>query len=148
MFIIDNLAELIPKLIEKSINDERMPIQGDGSNVRSFVFASDAAEALDVILHRGRDGETYNVASDTQLRVTDVAARIHTHFTKSKDSEPFSEYIERVKDRPFNDSMYWTCGYKLHRLGWRQKTSFDEGLRTTIEWYCANLKQFWVGAQT
>lgn len=127
------------------MNGERMPIHGDGSHIRSFIFVSDAAEALDVILHRGKDGETYNVASHTQLRVIEVAAKIRAYFTKSSDNS--SEYIERVKDRPFNDSMYWTSGYKLHQLGWRQRTTFDKGLRTTVEWYCANLKHFWVRAQ-
>ena len=120
-----------------------MPIHGDGSNIRSFLFASDAAEALDVILHRGEDGETYNVSSNTRLEVREVATQIHNYFIKSKGFEDKPDYAEMVKDRPFNDSIYWTSGLKLQKLGWRQRKSFEEGLQETIEWYCANLKGFW-----
>ncbi|CAG8423612.1 unnamed protein product [Penicillium salamii] len=137
-------AELIPKLIKHLINGDKIPIHGNGDNIRSFIFASDAAEALDVILHQGKVGEIYNVSSDTRLQVIEVAAKIRAYLIEFKGLVNRPDYIEMVKNRPFNDSIYWTSGSKLQNLGWRQRTNFEEGLQATIDWYCEHLDKFWV----
>ncbi|KAJ5728172.1 hypothetical protein N7493_004502 [Penicillium malachiteum] len=125
--------KLIPKFIMLFNNNLRMPIHGEGRNMRAFLYAGDAAEALDVIFHKGVPGEAYNIASSNQVQVLEVAKKIVQN-SKHISRDLFNS-IEMVKDRPFNDSMYWTDGSKLEALGWKQRTGFDEGLQRTIQWY-------------
>lgn len=135
-------AELIPKLIMHLRRGQKMPIHGDGQCARAFVFAADAAEALDMIFHRGEEGETYNISSETQLRVREVAEKI-LEVMYGDCHQDIEEWIVSVPDRPFNDSMYWTDDSKLRALGWVQKTGFDDALEATIEWFCRESDGFW-----
>ena len=140
---VDKVAELIPKFITLLEQEKKMPIHGDGSNIRAFLFATDAAEALDIIFHRGTEGETYNISSTTQLKVWEVAEKIMKLRSEPHSPNDLNNCTELVKDRPFNDSMYWTSGYKLQALGWEQRTNFDDGLRATYQWYCTESESFW-----
>ncbi|KAJ5183486.1 hypothetical protein N7492_001102 [Penicillium capsulatum] len=94
--------------------------------------------------HLGISGETYNIASDTQLEVRESAQKIQIRLGRGDSSSDLEEWTESVPDRPFNDSMYWTDGSKLEELGWRQRTDFDEGLQATIRWNCAESEDFWL----
>lgn len=139
-----SFIELIPKFITLLKRYCKMPIHGRGKSMRSFLFAADAAEALDVIFHRGAMGETYNISSNTPLRVWEVAEKIMKLSFGPIDSCHLENWTDFVPDRLFNDSMYWTDGSKLEALGWRQRTDFDGGLQTTITWYHAESENFWL----
>ncbi|KJK61363.1 dTDP-D-glucose 46-dehydratase extended e SDR [Aspergillus parasiticus SU-1] len=119
-----------------------MPIHGDGRTSRAFLWAGDAAEALDVIFRNGTDGETYNISSNDHLQVRQVAEKIFRCFYPdgTYDSD---NWIEFVADRPLNDGMYWTDDSNLCALGWKQRTNFDEALRATVDWYCRDSEGFW-----
>ncbi|KAB8202368.1 hypothetical protein BDV34DRAFT_215553 [Aspergillus parasiticus] len=134
--------KLIPRFITLLNQRRRMPIHGDGRTSRAFLWAGDAAEALDVIFHNGTDGETYNISSNDHLQVRQVAGKIFRCFYPdgTYDSD---NWIEFVADRPFNDGMYWTDDSKLRALGWKQQTKFDEALRATVDWYCRDSEGFW-----
>lgn len=138
------IVELIPKFITLLNQDRKMPIHGDGKSTRSFLFAADAAEALDIIFHRGAVGETYNISSNTHLQVWEIAEKIVKLGLDRIESHNPDPYTEFVPDRLFNDSMYWTDGSKLELLGWRQRTDFDKGLQTTIAWYHEESEDFWL----
>ncbi|GKZ22894.1 hypothetical protein AbraIFM66951_005018 [Aspergillus brasiliensis] len=136
--------KLIPKLAMQMLRSQRMTIHGDGKAVRGFVYASDATNAFDLILHRGRVSETYNISSREQLEVIEVAKRILGWFHAGQ-SDACDRYLETVEDRPFNDRMYWTDDSKLRRLGWTEKVSFDDALIMTLEWYRDHGETFWSG---
>lgn len=119
-----------------------MTIHGDGRNMRAFLYAADAAEALDVVLHRGTVGEAYNITSNSQLQVVEVAKKI-VRSSQQDFSKEILSVVEMVPDRPFNDGMYWTDGSKLEALGWKQRIGFDEGLKNTIAWYSAGIEDVW-----
>ncbi|GAB1200014.1 hypothetical protein APSETT444_009374 [Aspergillus pseudonomiae] len=99
-------------------------------------------KALDVIFHRGPDGETHNISSNDHLQVGEVAEKIFRCFHPDGTHE-LDDWIEYVLDRPFNDSMYWTDNSKLRALGWKQRTNFDEALQVTVDWYCRESEGFW-----
>ncbi|KDP33460.1 hypothetical protein JCGZ_07031 [Jatropha curcas] len=125
--------KLIPKLILLAMKGEQLPVHGNGSNVRSYLHCDDVAEAFDVILHKGVIGHVYNIGTKKERRVLDVAQDICKLFgldaTKS---------ISFVQDRPFNDQRYFLDDQKLIKLGWRERTPWEEGLKMTIEWYTKN----------
>ncbi|KAE8400263.1 dTDP-D-glucose 4,6-dehydratase [Aspergillus pseudonomiae] len=112
------------------------------SHISAFLWAGDAVEALDVIFHRGPDGETHNISSNDHLQVGEVAEKIFRCFHPDGTHE-LDDWIEYVLDRPFNDSMYWTDDSKLRAFGWKQRTNFDEVLQVTVDWYCRESEGFW-----
>ncbi|KAB8069636.1 dTDP-D-glucose 4,6-dehydratase [Aspergillus leporis] len=134
--------KLIPKFITLLNQGRKMPIHGNGRNSRAFLWAGDAVEALEVVFHKGNDGETYNISSGNQLQVREVAEKIfqcfHFHHMSNLD-----HWVELVTDRPYNDGMYWTDDSKLRALGWKQQTNFDEALRVTVDWYRGYSEGFW-----
>lgn len=125
--------KLVPKFILLAMKGQPLPIHGDGSNVRSYLYCEDVAEAFDTILHRGEVGHIYNIGTDEEKRVIDVAAYICRLF--SLDA---SAVIKFVENRPFNDQRYFLDSQKLKNLGWSEKTKWDDGLRKTMEWYVRN----------
>jgi UDP-glucose 4,6-dehydratase len=132
--------KLIPKFILLALSDEgRLPIHGTGENTRSFLYVGDVAEAYDVILHQGDVGEVYNIGTEMERRVIEVAQDI----CKLEKISP-EERIEFVKDRCFNDRRYFISDEKLRQLGWKPRVDWEEGLRRTFEWYRdANLGAYW-----
>lgn len=125
--------KLIPKFILLALRGEQLPIHGDGSNVRSFLYCEDVAEAFDVILHKGAIGHVYNIGTRKERRVLDVAEDI----CKLYGLDP-EKSINYVQDRPFNDHRYFLDDQKLKKLGWQESTSWEEGLKMTMEWYTKN----------
>ena len=130
--------KLIPKLTLLGMRGEKLPIHGDGSNLRSFLYAEDVAEAFDVILHWGEDGEVYNVGAKVEKRVIEVARDICKILGVNHE-----KMIDFVDDRPHNDRRYLIDDRKLRELGWREKTEWEEGLRKTVEWYRENGGSWW-----
>uniref|UniRef100_A0A2N9FAM9 UDP-glucose 4,6-dehydratase n=1 Tax=Fagus sylvatica TaxID=28930 RepID=A0A2N9FAM9_FAGSY len=125
--------KLIPKFILLAMKGEKLPIHGNGSNVRSYLYCEDVAEAFDVILHKGVIGHVYNIGTKKERRVLDVAEDICKLF--GLDTK---EAISFVQDRPFNDQRYFLDDQKLKKLGWEERTQWEDGLKMTMEWYTKN----------
>ncbi|KAK6237107.1 hypothetical protein QUC31_020892 [Theobroma cacao] len=125
--------KLIPKLILLAMKGRELPIHGNGTNVRSYLHSDDVAEAFDVILHKGVVGHVYNIGTKRERRVIDVAEDICKLFGLNP-----KEAIKFVQDRPFNDQRYFLDDQKLKKLGWKERTSWEEGLKMTMEWYTSN----------
>ncbi|XAR56417.1 hypothetical protein NMG60_11036895 [Bertholletia excelsa] len=125
--------KLIPKFILLAMKGKNLPIHGDGSNVRSYLYCEDVAEAFEVILHRGEVGHVYNIGTKRERRVIDVARDICKLFSMDPEKR-----IKFVENRPFNDQRYFLDDEKLKILGWSERTSWEEGLKKTIEWYTNN----------
>ncbi len=105
---------------------------GAGSNTRSFLYVDDVADAFDVVLHRGRVGETYNVGSPGEERSVIQVARDICKACGIADPE---SAIQHVSDRRFNDRRYLISDAKLRQLGWFPRTPWKEGLSSTVRWY-------------
>ncbi|GAA0154848.1 dehydratase [Lithospermum erythrorhizon] len=125
--------KLIPKFILLAMSGKDLPIHGDGSNVRSYLYCEDVAEAFEVILHKGEVGHVYNVGTKRERRVIDVANDIAKLF--SVDTE---KRIQFVENRPFNDQRYFLDDQKLKNLGWSERTKWEDGLKKTMDWYINN----------
>ncbi|THU62010.1 hypothetical protein C4D60_Mb01t00640 [Musa balbisiana] len=125
--------KLIPKFILLAMRGQPFPIHGDGSNVRSYLYCEDVAEAFEVILHRGEVGHVYNIGTKREKKVFDVAKDICTLFSLDPD-----KVIQFVENRPFNDQRYFLDDQKLKNLGWSERTAWDDGLKKTMEWYMSH----------
>lgn len=125
--------KLIPKFVLLAMRGEKLPIHGNGSNVRSYLYSEDVAEAFDVILHKGVIGHVYNIGTKKERSVLDVTEDICKLF----GLDP-KEAIDFVQDRPFNDQRYFLDDQKLKKLGWDERTPWEEGLKLTMEWYTKN----------
>ena len=123
--------KLVPRFIKLLKEGKKVTIQGDGSNVRAFLHASDVASALNCILKNGKIGEIYNIGSDedkeyTVLEIAKILIRL------IKNTEDYSQWIEYIEDRPFNDKRYYISNEKVKSLGWEISKDFMEGLRELI----------------
>ncbi|KAK6157496.1 hypothetical protein DH2020_011744 [Rehmannia glutinosa] len=125
--------KLIPKFILLAMRGKTLPIHGDGANVRSYLYCEDVAEAFEIILHKGEVGHVYNIGTKKERRVTDIAKDICNLFNMN----PYKN-IQFVENRPFNDQRYFLDDQKLRNLGWSEKTTWEEGLKKTMEWYMRN----------
>ncbi|VFQ84177.1 unnamed protein product [Cuscuta campestris] len=125
--------KLIPKFILLAMKGMTLPIHGDGSNVRSYLYCEDVAEAFEVVLHRGEVGHVYNIGTKKERRVIDVASDICRLFGMNPETK-----IKFVENRPFNDQRYYLDDQKLKNLGWSEGTTWEDGLRKTVDWYTKN----------
>mmetsp|Transcript_37783 Transcript_37783/g.89711 ORF Transcript_37783/g.89711 Transcript_37783/m.89711 type:complete len:362 (-) Transcript_37783:35-1120(-) len=121
--------KLIPKFTLLASRGQELPVHGDGGALRSYLFVEDVAHAFDVVLHKGSNGETYNIGTQKERSVMEVARDIARVFNLREDK------VVHVQDRAFNDRRYFICDSKLNVMGWRETTDWDEGLRKTIDWY-------------
>jgi dTDP-glucose 4,6-dehydratase len=131
--------KLIPLFITNAMEGKRLPLYGDGMNVRSWVYVTDHCEALLAVAERGKAGEVYNIGggSDAELPNRDVTFAILDLLGKSRD------LIERVGDRPAHDRRYAIDHSKIsNELGWTPRTPFRVGLEKTVEWYRDN-RNWW-----
>ena len=124
--------KLIPLFVTNALDDLPLPLYGDGMQRRDWLYVSDHAGAIDHVLHHGTPGETYNVPGDAELPNRVVVTRLLEQVGK-----PWS-LVRQVEDRPGHDRRYAMDGSKLAALGWRNRTAFDSGLATTVEWFRAN----------
>ncbi|RDY06954.1 Trifunctional UDP-glucose, partial [Mucuna pruriens] len=125
--------KLIPKFILLAMQGKNLPIHGDGSNVRSYLYCEDVAEAFEVVLHKGEVGHVYNIGTKKERRVIDVAKDICRLFKMDPETS-----IQFVENRPFNDQRYFLEDQKLKSLGWSERTTWEEGLKKTMDWYINN----------
>ena len=122
--------KLIPLMINNCLKDKDLPVYGDGMQVRDWLHVSDHCEAIDTVLHKGRDGETYNIGGNNEKANIEIVKLIINTLGKSED------LIKYVKDRPGHDIRYAIDNTKISRdLGWAPSYSFEEGLEETIQWY-------------
>ena len=139
--------KLIPLMIQKLVKGEPLPVYGDGSNVRDWLFVGDHCAAIRDVLAGGRVGETYNVGGDAERRNIDVVHALCDAIDARRpraDGQSRRVQITFVKDRPGHDKRYAIDASKLKReLGWAPTLSFEQGLARTVDWYLAN--EAWVG---
>ncbi|TAM79877.1 MAG: dTDP-glucose 4,6-dehydratase [Acidobacteria bacterium] len=125
--------KFIPLLISRALEDQSIPIYGDGLQVRDWIFVEDHCRALDAVLHSGREGEVYNIGGGNEWPNLEIAGRILDLLRK-----PHS-LLTYVQDRPGHDRRYSVNSEKIEtELGWRPEMHFAEGLARTIDWYVAN----------
>ncbi|PSK56509.1 UDP-glucuronic acid decarboxylase 1 [Elsinoe australis] len=127
--------KVIPKFILLLQRGKQLTLHGNGLHTRRYLFAGDAADAFDTVLHKGEVGHKYNVGSRDEISNIDLCRKLLRYFKTDKADEDLESYIEHVQDRPFNDHRYAVDGSRLKQLGWEQRTSFEDGLRMTVEWY-------------
>ncbi|MBS3202816.1 dTDP-glucose 4,6-dehydratase [Turicibacter bilis] len=129
--------KLIPLMISRALNDEQLPVYGNGENVRDWLHVYDHCAAIDLILHKGKVGEVYNVGGHNERTNLEVVKTILKALNKPES------LITYVKDRPGHDLRYAIDPQKLeNELGWKPTYNFDTGIQQTIEWYLNN-KQWW-----
>lgn len=131
--------KLIPKFTNQLMTGRKLTLHGDGSNTRNFLYVKDVATAFDKILHKGYAGEIYNIGGENEVSNLTVAKTLLKIFGL-QDKE--DEYITFVPDRKFNDLRYTINSSKLHALGWKEEMSWEDGLKTTVEWYKKYTKRY------
>lgn len=136
--------KLIPLIILNALDGTKLPVYGDGSNVRDWLYVEDHARALGLLLAKGRPGETYNIGGRNERSNIDVVRSICTHLDSIRPAgHSHHELITFVPDRPGHDHRYAIDASKLeNELGWRAHESFDSGIERTIHWYLAN-QEWW-----
>lgn len=128
--------KVIPKFITQLRRGERCTLHGSGQALRSFIYVSDTVDAIKHVVLAGEIGEVYNIASDDELYVVDVARSLVKELIGSQAA--LDDHVTFVDDRLFNDRRYFISDAKLRALGWQQRVPWTEGLQRTIEWYKAN----------
>jgi dTDP-glucose 4,6-dehydratase len=137
--------KLIPHMIIKGLAEEKLPVYGDGRNVRDWLYVEDHARALHLVLEHGRVGETYNVGGRNERSNLNVVEQICNMLDKLQPSRSGARkrLITFVADRPGHDRRYAIDASKLEReLGWCAQETFESGLEKTVHWYLAN-KAWW-----
>jgi dTDP-glucose 4,6-dehydratase len=125
--------KFIPLLISRALEDQSIPIYGDGLQVRDWIFVNDHCRALDAVLHHGREGEVYNIGAENEWPNIEIAGQILELLNKPQS------LLTHVQDRPGHDRRYAIHSGKIQtELGWWPQTSFAKGLALTIDWYVAN----------
>ncbi len=125
--------KLIPFFILRMLEGKKLPLYGDGRNVRDWVYVLDHCEALELCLLQGRTGGVYNIGADNELDNRDIAARILKYFNKGEDM------IEFVTDRPGHDRRYAIDASLIRKeLGWKPRHNFEDAFLTTVQWYLDN----------
>ena len=129
--------KLIPKVILLAQNDKKIPIYGNGKNVRDWIFVNDHCNAIFKVLEKGKSGESYNISSKYELDNITIVETILEIMGKSSD------LIEFVEDRPGHDFRYSLDSSKISKeIGWKNKISFEEGIKETVKWYQENQKSY------
>ncbi|MFC4323379.1 dTDP-glucose 4,6-dehydratase [Litchfieldia salsa] len=129
--------KLIPLMIINALNDKELPVYGDGLNIRDWLHVEDHCQAIDLVLHKGRNGEVYNVGGNNERTNVEIVKTILAQLGKPES------LIKYVKDRPGHDRRYAIDATKLTtELGWAPKYTFDTGIEQTIQWYLNN-QEWW-----
>ncbi|MFA6908628.1 MAG: dTDP-glucose 4,6-dehydratase [Patescibacteria group bacterium] len=124
--------KVIPLFITNLLQDKKVPLYGDGSNVREWIYTDDHCRAIDVILHQGIAGSIYNIGSGSRISNLELTNMIVKELRKDQS------YIQPVKDRLGHDFRYAVACEPLRKLGWAPQTDFTQGIQRTIAWYTKN----------
>lgn len=133
--------KLIPLFINNIINNKPLPVYGDGNYIRDWLYVQDHARAIDVIFHKGKNHETYNVGGFNEWKNIDLVKLLCMQMDEKLGREKGSSemLITFVKDRPGHDKRYAIDAHKLNKeLGWSPSVTFEEGLSKTIDWFFEN----------
>lgn len=135
--------KLIPTIIRKAINNEPIPIYGDGKNVRDWLYVEDHCKGIDLVFQKGRTGETYNIGGKNERDNLYIAHKICDILDDLVPKEnPYSEQIAFVSDRPGHDFRYAIDASKIeNELGWKADENFETGILKTIKWYLEKYKK-------
>lgn len=129
--------KLIPLMIINALDEKQLPVYGMGENVRDWLYVEDHCKAIDLIIHKGREGEVYNVGGHNERKNIDIVRLICKALGKSES------LITYVADRKGHDMRYAIDPTKIHNeLGWLPETKFEDGIQKTIRWYLDN-KPWW-----
>ncbi len=129
--------KVIPCFINKALNNDELPIHGDGNKVRDFIHCDDVNNAIKIIIEKGEIGEIYNIGINNPIKINDLANKIINIIGKGN--------IKYIQNRPFNDYRYIVDTSKLEKLGWKPNINFDDGLNDVINWIKernVNIKSF------
>jgi dTDP-glucose 4,6-dehydratase len=132
-------------MINNIVNGKPLPVYGKGENVRDWLWVEDHARAIDVIFHKGRHGETYNIGGFNEWKNIDLVHLLCAIMDRKLQREPgaSAKLITYVKDRAGHDLRYAIDATKLNtELGWKPSLQFEEGLERTVDWYLSN--QEWI----
>lgn len=122
--------KLIPLMIINALSDKKLPVYGDGKNVRDWLYVEDHCAAIDLIIRKGREGEVYNIGGHNERANIDVVKTILHELGKPES------LIEHVTDRKGHDRRYAIDPTKIHdELGWLPQTKFEDGIKKTVKWY-------------
>jgi dTDP-glucose 4,6-dehydratase len=124
--------KVVPLFVTNAIDDEPLPLYGDGTQMRDYQYVIDHCEGIDIVLHRGEPGEVYNLGTGVETRNIDMAKGILDLLDK-----PHS-LIQPVRDRPGHDRRYALDISKICALGWEPGYTFEEALERTVRWYVDN----------
>jgi len=124
--------KIMPLFITNALQGKKLPLYGDGKNVRDWLYVGDNCSAIDLVLRQGQLGEIYNIGGENERENVTVTKAILQALGLSES------LIEQVKDRPGHDRRYSIDCSKIKKLGWSPKTTFEDGLRQTVEWYQQN----------
>lgn len=134
--------KLIPLMIANALNDKQLPIYGDGLNVRDWLFVEDHCSAIDLVIHKGRNGEVYNIGGNNERTNIHIVRTILEQLGKP------DSLIKYVEDRLGHDRRYGIDATKITtELGWKPKHTFETGIKETIEWYLNN-RTWWERIQS
>ncbi len=125
--------KLMPLFITNILEGKRVPLYGDGLNVRNWLYVLDNCSGIDMILHRGKDGEAYNVGGETEKSNREITEIILRELGKDES------WIEYVQDRPGHDRRYALDSTKIKKLGWEPKYDFETAIKEKINWYKENI---------
>jgi dTDP-glucose 4,6-dehydratase len=124
--------KVVPVFVTNALDDQPLPVYGDGGALRDYIYVTDHCAGIDTVLHRGQDGEVYNVGAGNQVDTLVLAGAILDRLGKPET------LIQFVPDRPGHDRRYSLDCAKLRALGWRPEHSFESGLQATVDWYVAH----------
>jgi dTDP-glucose 4,6-dehydratase len=135
--------KFIPTIIRKALAGENIPIYGDGKNIRDWLYVLDHCKGIDLVFHKGRSGDTYNIGGRNERSNNYIAKKICALLDAKKpriDGRSYKEQITYVEDRPGHDRRYAIDATKVEReLGWKAEENFETGIEKTVEWYLKKL---------
>ena len=123
--------KFLPTIIRHARNDQPIPVYGEGKQKRDWLFVTDHTDAVELVLHKGKDGEIYLISADDERANLQTAKQVLGELGKPE------ALISFVKDRPGHDWRYALDSSSTRVLGWKPKVPFAEGLKQTVEWYGA-----------
>lgn len=131
--------KLIPLLINNCLNHKDLPIYGDGLNVRDWLFVEDHCKAIDMVINDGKIGEVYNIGGHNERTNISIVKTIVNYLNENVDNRITEDLIKYVEDRKGHDKRYGIDPEKIKKeLGWYPETTFEIGVKKTIQWYLDN----------
>jgi dTDP-glucose 4,6-dehydratase len=125
--------KIVPKFAMLLLRNLRLPIHGRGDSRRNFIHVEDTCRAVWVVMERGLAGEAYNIGTDNELTVLEMAGKL-VKLVHGQEANP-KDHFDFVADRPYNDCRYHLDSTKLRGLGWEEEQDFEAGLKETVEWF-------------